>query len=242
MTRSLVLAAALSGGLAGMVAAQAPDAPPRLTTQVDLSFVQAAGNTRLRTLHVAEQLVYHPAPWKLTQTFAVVNGESDGSETANSLKAGLRADYEFTPRFRLYALTGFERDRFAGLARRWREEAGVSYGVLATAGDTLDAEAGMGLTQEKGDTTAARDYAAARLAGRYRHAFRENTFFEARAELLSNLADGNDNRVNGDLALIAPVSRNIAIKLGYTVRYDQQPEPAKRTTDTIASAGLQIVF
>jgi putative salt-induced outer membrane protein len=225
----------------GALFAQAP-AASRVSGQIDLSYVQAGGNTRLATLHLSDQLVYHPAPWKLTQTFAIVHGSSGGTETANSLTLGLRADYELTPRLRLYGLGRYERDRFAGLARRLTEEAGVSVGAVATARDTLDAEGGLGLTQERGDTTAARSFASSRLAGRYRHVFRASTYFEARTELLSNLADGGDNRVNADLALVAPLSRRVALKLGYTVRYDQRPEPTKRSTDTVASAGLQIVL
>ena len=234
-------AAALVGGLVSTLHAQTPPAA-RLRTQFDLSFVQAAGNTRLTTLHLSERLGYHPAPWKLTQTFAVVNGSAEGVQTANSLGAGLRGDYEFTPRFRLYGLVGYEKDRFAGLARRLREEAGASYGAIAAARDTLDIEAGIGLTQEQGDTTAARDFASSRAAVRYRRVFRAATYCEGKSELLVNLADGDDNRVNADLALVAPISRNVAVKLGYTVRYDQQPEPGKRATDTVAAAGLQIAF
>jgi putative salt-induced outer membrane protein len=221
---------------------RAQDAPPRLRTQFDLSFVQASGNTRLTTLHLSEKLVYHPAPWKVTQTFAVVNGRSEGVPTANSITAGLRGDRELTPRFRVYGQVGYERDRFADLRRRLREEAGVSWSALAAPRNTLDTEAGIGLTQEAGYTTAARDFASSRAAARYRHVFRANTYFEGKTELLSNLEDGDDNRVNADLALVAPISRNVSLKLGYVVRYDQQPEPGKRATDTIGSAGLQIVF
>src|SRR3990172_6544081 len=126
MPNRRALAAAILLGAAPL-AAQTPE--PRLRAQIDLSWVQASGNTRLSTLHLSDRLTYHVAPWKLTQTFAVVNGSTEGVETANSLAFALRGDYEFTPRFRLYGLGSWERDRFAGLARRLREEVGLSFGA-----------------------------------------------------------------------------------------------------------------
>jgi putative salt-induced outer membrane protein len=230
-------------GAAPAARAQAPAAAPSpWRAQIDLSYVQAAGNTRLTTLQMSDRLTYTAARWTLAQTFTVVNGSSGGVETANSLKLGGRADYRVAPRLRGYGLAGFERDRFAGLARRLTEEAGLSWGAVAAARDTVDVEAGLGLTQEKGDTTAARDFASSRGAVRVRHVFRENTYVEARSELLLNLQRGDDYRVNGELALVAPLSRRVALRVGYTLRFDNTPEPTKRRTDTVTSAGLQIVL
>lgn len=226
--------------LAPALAAQSPE--PSLRSTINLSYVQAAGNTRLTTLHVAEELAYTSGPWKLTQTFAIVNGSSGGVETANNLKFGGRVDYALRPRFRLYGLGTFERDQFAGLDRRLTEEAGLSFGALRSPTDTLDTEAGLGFTQERPDSGAARSFASSRIALRYRHVFREATYFEARSEVLSNLEVGADTRVNADLALVAPLSRRVGIKLGYTVRFDNQPEPGKKKTDTVASAGLQVTL
>lgn len=236
VSAAVLLSVAAATGLA----AQEP--PPRLRTQIDLSYVNATGNTRLTTLRVSDRIVYHPRPWKLTQTFDVVNGSQQGVEVANAMAASLRGDYEFTPRFRLYGLAAWERDRFAGLSRRLREEVGASWSALAMARDTLDTEAGIGLVQEQPDTLPARDFAASRLAARYRHVFRANTYFEAKTEVLSNLEESSDTRVNADLALVAPLSRFVALKLGYLVRFDNLPEPGKKETDAVAAAGLQIVF
>lgn len=240
MTFRAPVAAAALLACAGTLAAQTPE--PRWKTQIDLSWVQASGNTRLSTLHLSDNVVYHVAPWKFTQTFDVVNAATNGTQTANAMAASLRGDYAIRPRFRVYGLGAWERDRYAGLARRLREEAGLSFGALAAPRDTLDTEVGIGLTQELPDTLPERDFASSRLAARYRHVFRTNTYFEGKSELLSNLQDGADSRVNADLALVAPLSRFVAVKLGYVVRFDNQPEPGKKGTDTVASAGLQIVF
>lgn len=229
--------------LLALVSPLAAQAPARnLGAKIDFSYVQAAGNTRLTTIRIGEELTYHPAPWKFTQTFVLLNSRSAGVETADNLRFGGRADYELTPRFRLYALGLFERDNFAGLDRRLTEQAGVSYGVVATPRDTLDTEAGLGLTQERPDSGASRSFASSRLAARYRHSFREATYFEGKGELLNNLEVGADSRINADLALVAPLSRRIGLRLGYTLRFDNQPEPGTKKTDTVASAGLQITL
>lgn len=246
-----MLARLAAGAFAALLAcspalAQAPAAPAPLPspwhTQLDLGWVQTSGNSRLSTLNFGEQVTYAVAPWKFTETFALVHGSVGDSVTASNYNANLRADYSITGRLRAYGLGHYEHDRFAGIDRRLRQELGVSLSVLAAPQDTIDGEAGAGMTEDKGDTTAQRNYGSARLGARYRHTFRANTFLALKGEYIQDLKDSRNQQVNTDAALVAPVSTHVAVKLGYTVRYNAEPQPGLKTTDTIASAGIQVVF
>ena len=48
--------------------------------------------------------------------------------------------------------------------------------------------------------------------------------------------------MNSETAITAPISRQIALKAAYVVRFDNQPEPGFLDTDRIFTTGVQIVF
>jgi len=217
-------------------------AEPRLRATIDLGVVNASGNTRLRTVNAAEQLVYRTAPWKFTQTFSIVNGSTNGVETANNIRAGLRADYGFSAHVRAYTLVLYERNRFAGIARRFEESIGATYGALTGPKHILDIEAGAGNNQQRGIVGAVESYWLGRVAGRYRYAIRGNSYVEEKLEILENLEATADTRVNSEATLVAPFSATIALRFGYLVRFDNRPEPTFKKTDQIVSSGVQIVF
>jgi putative salt-induced outer membrane protein len=226
-------------------AGQAVQPPPRTRTTLDVGFVSASGNTRLRTLTSAEQFVFHVAPWTLTQTFAIVNGATNGAETANSIRAGLRADYAFTAHLRAYGVGLYERNRFAGVARRFEEQVGLSYGAMVGPTHLLDIEAGAGLNQQTSPSAAVIDYWLGRLAVHYRFTFRPNTYVDEKLEFLQSLKSSEQRRVNSEAVLVAPLSRSVALRFGYVVRFVNAPPvavPAIKQTDQIVSSGIQIIL
>jgi putative salt-induced outer membrane protein YdiY len=76
----------------------------------------------------------------------------------------------------------------------------------------------------------------------YKHLFGTTAFFTENLEWLANLEDSQDQRVNSETAFTAPISRQVALKASYVIRYDKQPEPGFETTYRIFTTGVQIVF
>ncbi len=244
-----VLLAALAGAVLaaprGAPAQQpAPPPPPLARTTVDLGFVSASGNTSLRTLSLAEQFVLQPGAWKFTQVFSIVNGSTNGVETANTIRAGLRGDYTFVDHLRLYASALYERNRFAGIARRFEEQAGLSFGALAGPVHVLDLEAGAGLNQQATPSAAVSDFWLGRAAVHYRFVFRPNTYLDEKLEVLQSLQASANRRINSDFAVVAPLAKGIALRVGHTLRFvNQLPDTTVHFhADQTVSAGLQIVF
>jgi putative salt-induced outer membrane protein len=235
-----ILVAAFAAPAAGM--AQTPATAPLIRAQIDLGLVSTSGNSRVRTLNVGEQLVVRPEPWRFTQTFSVVNGYSGGVETVNTLAAGLRADYSVGARFRLYALGQFTRNRFAGIARRFEEAVGLAYGLLAGPVNILDFEAGAGRNQQIGALGPLQQYWVSRLAVRYRFNFTSRALFEQKVEHLADFENLKNMFINTESALVAPISNNVGLKLGYVVHFANQPQSGFKKADTILSAGLQLLF
>jgi len=69
-----------------------------------------------------------------------------------------------------------------------------------------------------------------------------DAYFQQTGEVLQNLKDGADTRVNSEPALVAPLSARIAFKASYVIRFDNQPQPGFKKTDRYLTSGLQVVF
>jgi putative salt-induced outer membrane protein len=240
--RSCCWAAAAALLLPGVSAAQTDAPPPRVRTTIDVGFVSATGNTRVSTLTTAEQFVFRAAPWTLTQSFAIVYSRSDTLETANSLRAGVRADYALSARVRFYGFGVFERNRFAGVARRFEEQVGASWGAVIGPVHLLELEGGAGRNQQTSPADLVTDYWLGRAAVHYRCTFRPNTYVDEKLELLQSLQSGHERRVNSEAAVVAPLSRRISLRFGYTVQVVNQPPPGFKKTDQVVSSGLQNIF
>jgi len=228
-------------------AAQVAPAPaaamPRWRAEIDLGYVSTAGNSRVRTLNVAEQVAFNPGLWRFAQSFSIVNGYTNDSETVSTIKAGLRADYAVGTGFRLFALGHYTRDRFAGISSRFEEAAGLAYGVLAGPTHVLDVEAGAGRTQQTAVGGSTQQYWVSREALHYKLNFTTRAFFEQKAELLNDLENTKNLLVNTESDVVAPVLSNVGLKLGYAVRFaNEPPAPGIRKTDTVLSTALQLVF
>lgn len=220
----------------------AQDAPPPLQVTADLGFVNAAGNTEVTTFNVGEELLYTTGPWGIKQTFGVVYGRTDGEVSTSLWRAGIRGDRSVGSRLGIYLLGAFDRNTFAGITRRFEEGAGLVFTALESTTDRLEFEAGAGLTQQRSTERVNSSFASARGAGTYRRSFSEASYLQLTSEVLPNLEESDDLRVNSGAELVAPISSQIAMKLTYMIRYDNLPEPGFEKTDRLFTAGLQISF
>lgn len=234
--------ATLVAGLLLVPAAALAQTADTLRLTADLGVVNTAGNTELTTLNVGQGLRWRRGRLALGQTFRVVYGRSDGVTTSAQWRAGVRGDYAVSGAVAIYAATGYDRDRFAGIARRIEEGAGIAVGVIRRVRDRLDGEAGLSLVQQRSTLATENDFASARAAASYTHHFAEATFLRQTVGLDANLQDGSDYRVSSESALVAPLSRRLALQISYVARFDHKPEPGFRSTDRLLTSGLQISF
>jgi putative salt-induced outer membrane protein len=232
---------ALLAAVASPVAAQ--DAPAVVTkVTADFGYVTTSGNTQLTTLSVAEKATQSRGRLSFEQTFNLVYGEQAGAVNTNFLKAGLRADYKLDELFALFVGAAFDRNRFAGITRRYEEQLGLQLRALAAPQDTIRLEGGASVTQQTNLDGSSQNFPAARLAGTWRHNFTPASYFQQSVEGLPNLKNNEDWRVNSESALVAPISARVGVKLSYVIRYDNLPEPTFKNTDRLFTTGIQITF
>ena len=241
-TALLLVLAALVVPAAAVAADPPPPPPPPLQTSIDFGLIHSAGNTEVTTFSAGEKTSYLSGPWTLTGLFSAIYGRTSGETTASHWQAGGRVDRAFSPRFAAYGGVGWNRDRFAGIDRRFDEGAGVAYKILPKGNDLLDVEGGLSFTQQRSILDVTDNFVAARAAALYKHLFTKSAYFQQTFEALENLQETRDLRVNAESALVAPLSKRFALKVAYAVHYDRLPEPGFESTDRMLTTSLQIAF
>jgi len=219
-----------------------PQALGAQNATVDLGFVDASGNSNVRSLNLGEKLTWRVAPWVFTQTAKALYGETEGVTTTESYEAGVRAEYRVTPRLGVFAMVAYQRDPFAGVAVRWGAGPGLAFTALQAAHDTLSIEAALTAQRERSTTNAKQSFTAARTGLTFKHVFSAAAFATQTFEWTANLETMDDQRLNSETALTAPLSRQIALRVSYVIRFDNLPEPGFETTDRILTTGVQIAF
>lgn len=209
---------------------------------LDLGFVDASGNSDVRSFNLGEKLTWRLAPWVFTQTARALYGETDGVTTTESYDAGARAEYRITRRLGAFVLLAYQRDPFAGVAVRWGVGPGVGFAVLQAPRDTLSVDAAVTAQRERSTTNVEQRFTAARTGLFYKHLFSAAAFVTQAFEWTANLETMDDQRLNSETALTAPLSRQIALRVAYLIRFDNLPEPGFERTDRILTTGVQIAF
>jgi len=241
-----LLVGAVTAAGAQQAAAPAPAPPPATKLTLDFGLIATSGNTKLTTVNFGEAFEWTPqSPWSLKETFNVVNGKQNDVQTVDQIKSQVQPRYNFSPRFGAYGLVGYERNRFAGLAWRWEEGAGLLAHLVKDTHNQLDFEVGASVNQEQNYLVAAvarENFSSARTFGSYKYSFTEKSYVYQTLEWLANLKDGQDQRLNSETGLVAPVVAAVAIKATYLIRYDHEPVPGYLTTDRTLTTGIQITF
>lgn len=232
---------ALTVVLAPVLSAQEP-APRPVELTGEVGYVNTAGNSDISTLNVGEKVKYNLTKVTLNQFFALVYGETDGQTTTSLWRTGVRGDLALTSRLALYGLAGFDRNRFAGIQRRFEEGAGLGFKVITGETNKLEFEAGIDITQQRSTLDVNDNFTSARTAGLFQHNFKPTAYFLQTIEVLPNLETSEDLRINTETALVAPLSKRFAVKLSYVIRYDKLPEPGFKKTDRLFTSGLQVTL
>lgn len=230
----------------------AQDAPPPKPYSFtgDLGYVSVSGNQRLTTFSLGDKATYKRRRFLFTQQFNAVYSEAQGTATAEFYRVLARTDYDLGGPLTVFGVLTWDRNRFAGIANKFEQQAGLAWKALATPTDKLDVEAGGGLIQQENLDRSSLSFGSARTAGTFKHLFSERAYFQQFGEAILNVQNTGDYRLNSESALIAPINSVLSIKLSYLVRYQSLPPfrpsvtpPTRfRTTDYVFTTGVQLTF
>ncbi|HET8771841.1 MAG TPA: DUF481 domain-containing protein [Gemmatimonadaceae bacterium] len=230
------------GTLVPAAAAQDVLEPAITKATIDFGFVQTSGNTAVTTLNVGERFSRERGRFTLSQAFAMVYGKQGDTVSTNNLRTTLRGDYKIDRVLAVFLGGGFDRNRFAGIERRFEEQFGLQARVLAMSKDTINLEGGGSVTQQISTDGEQRNFPSARGAISWRHSFTATSYFDQQVEWVPNLSETKDWRVNLESSIVAPLSARIGVKLSWVLRYDNLPQPGFSDTDRFFTTGVQITY
>jgi putative salt-induced outer membrane protein YdiY len=113
------------------------------------AFSLSQGNSEILDLRLDGLVKYERGPWALESGIIYVYGETQGSQSAESIHGHMRIEREISQRLYVFGSLLYDRDLFADLKHRWTTIGGLGF-VLADNGRArLTAELGGGYTFER---------------------------------------------------------------------------------------------
>lgn len=213
-------------------------------------FTQTSGNANATTVNLGSKISYSLVGWTLAEDLSFFYGEAEHKVNANFWNGGLRAERMVMNRLGVFAATRFDRNVLQGISSRFEEGFGLDWKAVVAQRDLLSLQVGGSVFQQTltpGSTASMkRNFPAARLGLNYKHSFSDLAYFQQTGEYLPNLSEHKAYLVNTESALVAPISKNLALKLSWVVRYNNAPPVREsvrlKTTDTFFSSGLTVSF
>ncbi|WP_109127056.1 DUF481 domain-containing protein [Dyella sp. C11] len=181
--------------------------------------------------------------------------------TANRYDTGASVGYKLDPRSYIVTAARYEHDDFG--ANLWQGIVSVGYGYIALKTDRteLSFEAGPGykryrpadvdqsVTVNQPDGTTAtetvrvRQNTVSEAVGRglvnYKYRLTDNTAFE---DTLLIEAGADNKYYQNDIGLSVSMTKKVALKLGYQVRYNSDVQPGTQSTDSLVTTNLLYNF
>lgn len=208
-----------------------------------LSLVRGNANTTTFTIgtHAARTTDKDKASAFVTSIYS--QGRSNGVSltTASAINAGLRYDFNLSPRVFAFAFTDFDHDRFQQLDLRNVIGGGVGKHLIKSDTTTFDLFGGLSFNQEFFTTLTRRS--AEVLAGEEFDKKLTSAFsIKERLELYPNLSDTGQYRVVFDTAAITKLSKVLSWQLDVSDRYLSNPILGLKGNDLLLTTGLSITI
>jgi putative salt-induced outer membrane protein len=223
-----------------------PKPEKRFSNEADFSLVNTTGNSEALTLAGKNEMKYKfTDKWAGSWLVGALYGRSDGDKNAERYFTDFRADYSINDRWYAYGLGTWLRDEFAGFDNRIGIGPGVGYNFLIGPKHFLLGEAGLNYAYEDYSEPDEdnRQFLEGRLFGKYEWAFMEKTKFSQGLEYLQSFKDSNTWKLNSETALVTAITDILALKISYSVLYNNDPRPSDLDeTDTILATSLVIAY
>ncbi len=226
-----------------------PAAQAQWSGKAELGALLASGNTEAKSANAKLDVAHESDKLKNSIYLATLYGENAEFVTAERYEARYQLDFKITDRFSWFVGARGEEDKFSGFAYQATVSTGATYKFIDNPTTKLDGSLGAGykrfqpevliktpagevLQRIKGDTDSE---PVATLSSNYEHSFTEST--KITNKFLSEIGSDNTN-LQDDIALQVNMSQTLALAVGYGVRYNSDPPPLSKTTDTQLTVNL----
>ncbi|HET6434018.1 DUF481 domain-containing protein [Dyella sp.] len=231
----------------------------------EFGFASARGNSRSENLNAKLGLTQENELWKnnfflnglrskgeVSVVDANGNTVSQFSTTANRYEGGASVGYKLDPRSYIVGAGRYEHDDFG--SNLWQSTVSLGYGYIALKNQRteLSFEIGPGYKRYRpadelqdvgGVTVPVRQETVGEGVARglvnYKYRLTDNTAFE---DTLLLEAGSKNKYYQNDAGLSVSMTKKMALKLGFQVRYNSDTQPGTQSTDTLTTTNLVYNF
>jgi putative salt-induced outer membrane protein len=236
---------------------QAEEPPDGWTGDVELSFVNAGGNTDSMSLSFGAKAELALTNSRLRGEAKTLYSEQNGASTARNYLIKGQYDVNLSARTSFFVSGSVERDVPKGLQIRDSGQLGLGHTIVKTARQMLRGEVSAGYIYERlifllpnpvppppltVPVVVTDGYLSARLGGEYTYFFTPHTRFVQTAELLMSLEEAGNYLINEESALVVNLFGQLALKMSFAVNYDHQPQPGFGAVDRLLKTSLLYTF
>ncbi len=218
----------------------------RFSNETIFSMVTTRGNTDTLTLAGENEMTYKfSEKWAGSWGAGAVYKEVDSTNKIERYFADLRMDASITELWYVYLLASWDRDEFSGSDHRLGLGPGMGCKFLNGPKHFLFGELGLNYRYEDyaGSETDSEQFMEGRLFGKYKWAFTEKTNFSQKLEYLQSYKQEKTLKLKSDTALITALNKTMALKLNYSVLYNNNPIPSTlENIDSTFTTSLVIKF
>lgn len=235
---ALLLGLAVTRSAQAQVPPAAPPPPPRWDAQIGASFVGTSGNSGTASTGADFSAHRRGAIWLFESAATVVRTSSDDVTTAERYLGLLRAQRTLTPIVGLTSGIRLERDRFAGLGARSILDAGVSWALVHHPEWTLDGLTSVAWLHESRTAGTGVDAPIGVLQLLSRIPFGSAAATTQRVTYYPDFKTSSAYRSEAEITAQAAMSAHLALKIGYLLRYSNDPVPGFKNTDHTTTASV----
>lgn len=251
-SKTVASAGCLLAALAGPAAAREPDFEYEDLWAVTLgaSLSRATGNTDATSVALQGEGVRATEESKWTVRGNGLYAKTNGNRTAEQARLGTRYDWNLSPWWFVFGGLDLERDEVALLDLRHTTSVGTGYRlvelhnvgweVVVGAGYVRDHYAEPRLVDDR--LRDAYGYPTAVLGQESTHQFTATTSGKQRLTVLANLKDRGEYRAQWDAAVSVAMTRRWSLTTGLAWRYNSDPGPALKRSDTLLTTGVSVKY
>lgn len=222
-------------------AAPPPKPQPAWDLKLGLSYLATSGNADNSSAGV--DATYHRDwdVWSIDANAAAVRASRNDVETAENASSQVRGRRKIVDGLEATAGLRGETNRFAGIDLRTIADTSLSWNAVTTPTWRLRTLYGVSWTREepRGERPV-----RSSLGGLFQLQntvkISEGSELNGQVTAYPDMEDTEDYRINANLALQAALNRHLCLRLGYDIKYDNEPVRGFERTDTTSTAALVV--
>ncbi|PZQ54045.1 MAG: DUF481 domain-containing protein, partial [Phenylobacterium zucineum] len=199
----------------------------------------SSGNTRDIGGSAGLNLVKETLRWRHEVRANGEYQESAGRASKERYFAGYAGQWKLGGRTFVSLAASAERDRFAGVRSRFTESVGVGYRFVERPDLRVDLQAGPALRQVDYYQTGDEIAFAARLGSDLAWTIRPDLVFSQNTAVF---LDSVSSTVTATTALTTKLRSDLSARTAFDLRYESEPPPGRRNTDTTLRTSLVYSF